>query len=214
MSSFGVRIHNTNLELLRPVFQEWINCTLQYVELFGGDDLPYWYNERANVGILSAAAWKAGMVSLEEFQSHKHAVPSETDQTAQAENQIGKGRCDLYLADSTNEFFIEAKVCFPSITSNASCFDAGMSKIAKDRKNVGGKDSFHLSALFCAPHSYGTAASSKDIAQHLALAQEIEVDAHAWVAPAQAQKAGSHNNRYYPLISLFIKLVQSTENHK
>ncbi len=62
--------------MLRPVLQASIDGTQRYVNLFQGDDLPYWYNERANVGMLSAAAWQAGMVALEEFQSLKYAVPS------------------------------------------------------------------------------------------------------------------------------------------
>lgn len=76
MSRQGIHIRDNDLEVLRPVLQAWIDGTQRYVTLFQGDDLPYWYNERANVGVLSAAAWQAGMVALEEFQSLKYAIPS------------------------------------------------------------------------------------------------------------------------------------------
>lgn len=210
-SSSGIRISNTQLEPLRPVLQAWIDAVHQYVELFDGDDLPYWYNERANVGVLSAAAWRAGFVSLEEFQSEKMALctdPQNTDSNTELETQKNqKGRCDLYLADAKREFFIEAKVSYPPIHKLENCFDSGMTKIAKDKRNVGDKDSFHLSALFCAPFAFQAKAPAATIAQHLALAQAHPIDAHAWVQPLQAQKTPSHNQCFYPLVSLFIKLV-------
>lgn len=214
-SSSGIRISNDKLEPLRPVLQAWIDNVIQYVELFDGHDLPYWYNERANVGVLSAAAWKAGFVSLEEFQSNKFAIasaPADTSCSSAKESpRTKKGRCDLYIADANKEFFIEAKVSYPSIHNLAKCFDAGMAKIAKDKRNVGDKDSYHLSALFCAPYAADVQAPETTIAQHLALAQAHPVDAHAWVQPKQAQATPSHNGCFYPLVSLFIKLVHAAE---
>ena len=99
MSRQGIHIRDNDLEVLRPVLQAWIDGTQRYVTLFQGDDLPYWYNERANVGVLSAAAWQAGMVALEEFQSLKYAIPSPGTTPAPDNAPVlpphRKGRCDL-----------------------------------------------------------------------------------------------------------------------
>lgn len=210
MSTQGIHIRHDGLEVLRPVLQAWIDCTQQYVALFEGNDLPYWYNERANVGVLSAAAWKAGMVSLEEFQSMKYPVPSDADMPPHAVQEHQKGRCDLYLADTVHEFFIEAKVIYPSLAKTSDCFATGLARIECDPRNVS-DGSYHLAALFCAPYA-AAKASSQDIAQHLACAQALDMDAHAWVACAQAQQAHSHNGRYYPLVSVFLKVMQSPSN--
>lgn len=213
--SHGIRITNEKLEPLRPVLDAWINCIIQYVELFDGGDLPYWFNERANVSILSAAAWKAGMVALEEFPSNKVPQSSEDEETNSAlrkEMNAKKGRCDLYLANSDLEFFVEAKVDYPNITSTSDCFRQGLSYIAQDRRNVGSQNSIHLSALFCAPFSFKQRASEQEISNHLSLALQEPMDAHAWVIPSKAQETASHNDSYYPMVSLFLKVVRPTHS--
>jgi len=215
LHNYGIRITNEKLEPLRPVLDAWINCIIQYVELFDGGDLPYWFNERANVSILSAAAWKAGMVALEEFPSDKVPQSSEDEEIDSAlckETNPKKGRCDLYLANSDVEFFVEAKVDYPKISDKSDCFRKGLSYIAQDRRNVGSQSSIHLSALFCAPFSHKQRASEQEISNHLNLALQEPMDAHAWVIPSKAQETASHKGSYYPMVSLFLKIARSANS--
>lgn len=211
MSSYGLRISHPSLAILRPVLQAWIDGIDQYVQLFDGHDLPYWYNERANVGVLSGAAWKAGWVALEEFQSLKMRNPNQSadhtpqDSTATAEPY--RGRCDLYVANHTDAFFIEAKACYPLISNLATGLNAGLELIQADARNADAEAGQHLSALFCAPYAPHAPAGSEAVAAHLAYAQRAQVDAHAWIAPALAQTTASYNGCYYPLVSLFLKLA-------
>ena len=44
--------------LLKPLIEAWGGVMDQYIDQSGGEDLPYWYNERANASFLAAAAWK------------------------------------------------------------------------------------------------------------------------------------------------------------
>lgn len=212
MSRQGIHIRDNDLEVLRPVLQAWIDGTQRYVNLFQGDDLPYWYNERANVGMLSAAAWQAGMVALEEFQSLKYAVPSldatSTPDNSPALNPHRKGRCDLYLANATEEFYIEAKVTYPRLNNTTTCFQRGLERVADDGRNVA-DDGYHLAALFCAPCAPGEATNLQDeIDHHLECAQALPMDAHAWIAPSLAHHALSHNGYRYPVVSLFLQVLQ------
>lgn len=50
------------------LIETWRSLMDRYVDVMRDlDDLPYWYNERANVGFLAAAAWHLGGVSIWEY---------------------------------------------------------------------------------------------------------------------------------------------------
>ncbi len=99
----GVVIRNDGLRVLDPVLRKWIDGVEAYCSHYGGQDAPYWYNERANVGLVAAAAWRSGGLALEEYPQNKASRPGGTWQ----------GRADLWLSVETHEFVIEAKQCFP-----------------------------------------------------------------------------------------------------
>lgn len=81
------------------VLEEWMLSIERYTRIMCGEDAPYYYNERANVSVLAGAAWKAGWVALEEFQSEKgYRNRAKTN-----------GRTDLYFANKTSEELVEAK---------------------------------------------------------------------------------------------------------
>jgi hypothetical protein len=105
MKNSGVIFNGTKLEVLKPVLDKWIAIVEEYSAAFGKEDACWWYNERANVGILAAAAWKTeGWLSLEEYAT-----------TKRGEKGKYKGRCDLYVAKKTDRkisFDIEAKAAW------------------------------------------------------------------------------------------------------
>ena len=65
-------------------------------------DLPYWYNERANVGYVAQAASALGWAVLEEYTVDRGKG-----------KQKAPGRADLWTGDSSSEF----KLYWPSIKS-------------------------------------------------------------------------------------------------
>jgi hypothetical protein len=65
-----------------------------------GGDAPYIHKERANIGLLSAAAWRCGWIALEEFRHEKGGRSSK---------EKWVGRADLQIATDNTEEFIEAK---------------------------------------------------------------------------------------------------------
>jgi len=81
------------------IMEEWMLAIERYTRIMNVDDAPYYYNERANVSVLAGAAWKAGWVALEEFQSEKgYKNKAKTN-----------GRTDLFFANETAEELLEAK---------------------------------------------------------------------------------------------------------
>jgi hypothetical protein len=79
----------------------------RYSRALGGEEHVFDFSERPNTGILAAAAWKSGFLSLEEFAHGKHVV----------DDEYGNGRCDLWIAtdDVRYQWFVEAKHCYTSI---------------------------------------------------------------------------------------------------
>jgi hypothetical protein len=85
------------LRSLRPVFEQLSKVHEDYTNAEPSPDFSFWYSERPQIGLLSAAAWLRGRTALEEY-------------AAQKEN--GKKRCrgDLYIRTGKNTAFeCEAK---------------------------------------------------------------------------------------------------------
>ena len=112
------------------LLEEWILSIERFSRITNGD-VPYWYNERANIGVLAAAAWRCGRIALEEFQYEKIDVSSngETDETAQ---NHWNGRCDLWISNDRSAEIVEAKFKWLNMRSEkmtefaASCLDAAV----------------------------------------------------------------------------------------
>lgn len=74
-------------EYWQRLFEAWAVLVERYCEATQGIDAPYWHRERPNVGLLAAAAWQTGLISLEEFASRRGRRGSDSH-----------GRCDLWIA--------------------------------------------------------------------------------------------------------------------
>jgi hypothetical protein len=88
---------------------KWIEVIKDYDKAMA---IPcYVYNERANVGILAAAAWKLpNWVALEEYATKK----------IRSSKEKSHGRGDLSVAHKGNEFAIEAKQAWPTLGTRAT----------------------------------------------------------------------------------------------
>lgn len=61
----GLIINNPRLEFLRPALERWAECLERYNQTLGDSDAPYWQGVQSNLGVLSAAAWQAELVTLQ-----------------------------------------------------------------------------------------------------------------------------------------------------
>ncbi len=102
----GPRPWRANLE---HVLHNWIGLLDRYTRKHTAE-LPYWYNERSNVGVLAGAAWISGFTALEEFAEDKAG----TDM----------GRCDLFMGLGDELLYAEAKIEKPVIQKDANGVDA------------------------------------------------------------------------------------------
>jgi hypothetical protein len=85
---------------LKPILEQWIETTLQCVDCWKPDDVPWWYGERASLSLFAGAIWKAGGLAFEEYASDKRLG-----------NKVGpyRGRADLYFQFNRRGFVAEAK---------------------------------------------------------------------------------------------------------
>lgn len=102
----GRVIPNKKLADWEGVIEEWVMLIDRYCRV-APDDAPYWYTERANIGILAGACWRSGMVALEEFQWEK----------GYRNKPKWPGRADLWVGSDSASTLIEAKQKFIALNS-------------------------------------------------------------------------------------------------
>ncbi len=184
-------------DYLKDTLGYWIENINRYVNFFDGDDLPYWFNERANVGVLAAAAWQAGFVSLEEHQIDK----------VSSEGSSKKGRNDLYISSEEDDLYIEAKVIFPDISDInklEQSIDLKMKHAIEATQELEG-DIPKAALLFIAPYSQDKKKANKEeIDAFKNLIKNHSSPVKAWSFPEQAQTSLSHDDKYYPGVALIM----------
>lgn len=106
------------LKGLTPLLRAWCDLSLSYCRMHQFEDNPWWWTERASVGLLAAAAWQCkGWTALEEYGSRKRQGRVPEDGVSSDGNN---GRIDLWVCHGTRSFVIEAKQAWQSIGSRAS----------------------------------------------------------------------------------------------
>ena len=96
----GVFVEGGNLaQSLVPALKMWTVLVGAYRDR-QADDLPFWFNEEATVGMLGAAAWMSGGIAVQEYQHIKgmHHLP---------------GYADLWMRIGQERISIEAKQAWP-----------------------------------------------------------------------------------------------------
>lgn len=205
----GVAIKEGAAKLFEPVLHSWIMAVNEYSQAFQFEDACWWYNERANISILSAAAWKTtGWVAIEEFSTQKHGG---------GDGQLKNGRCDLYLAKGGHDvsFAIEAKQAWQNIgdrTKDSLSKSRDMVKAAK--KDAAKLQKFEAKYRFAAcfliprfPQSQSDIDGGINIEERLGcwlerIEAELKPDGMAWVFPKSAQNLSSESGKIYPGVCL------------
>lgn len=107
----------TTVSRLRPLMEAWVARSSDYCRCHGWEDNGWWYNERASLSILAAAAWSLkGWCALEEYATTKQGVVPPGNADA---GKVKPGRCDLWMGRNTG-YSVEAKQVWQSIGSRAS----------------------------------------------------------------------------------------------
>jgi hypothetical protein len=164
---------------LEKILWSWVKLNEQF--FIQSRDGSWWYNERASISILAAAAWMAGGIALEEFSAKKKQKKVERS-----------GRADVYFNLRGREFACEAKFIWLSIKSRNPIdqINAELKNAYQDAGCLNRKEGRRFGVCFATIY-----VSEKDAGQLDALLSEFQKKissenfaAIAWSFPAGARK--------------------------
>lgn len=188
----GMIISNPKLEFLRPMLERWFDCIDRYNAVRGDNESPYWFDEQANLGLLSAAAWMAEMVTLQHTQSKK-----------QLEEGQRNGRADLYLATQEERAYLQVSQRWPRI--NNLHLTQALQDISSDAKKIAYPSDLKLGCLFVAPQKAQQSATPEELQDMLDELQKEHSCAVAWYFPYAYRKLHNDSGHYHPGIAVLFK---------
>lgn len=188
----GMIISNPKLEFLRPVLERWFDCIDRYNAVRGDNDTPYWFDEKANLGLLSAAAWMAELVTLHSACTRK--------QTEEGERNA---RADLFIASAEERAYIQATQRWPKVKNlnlTQPLFD-----ITTDAKRLSYASDLKLGCLFVAPQKAQQSATPEELQDMVDDLQKENTCAVAWYFPYAYRKLHTEAGQYHPGIAVLFK---------
>jgi len=193
----GFYIKNKRLKHWSNLFIEWIKLIEDYCSVMEGEDAPYYYYERTNIGLLSTATWKAGWVSVEEFGFKKRGKK--------------QGRADLWIYPKkpNRGEYIEAKQIWNINGINKALLDA--KKDAKKLLLTRDDNSLRIGLVFV-PHGFNQKLKDNiniEIKAIIKQALKADFDAIGWIFPEQTRELiYDLNKKIYPGILIIAKIAE------
>lgn len=188
----GLIINNARLEFLRPALERWVDCIDRCNQTLGDGEAPYWHGAQANLGVLSAAAWQAELMTLQHHQSKKQRDEGERE-----------GFCDLYIANRDEAAYLQASQRWPRI-ARLDLHNALQETVFAARQ-VAAPSQLKVAALFAAPWKAGQHASPEELQDLVDDLQKHTACAIAWYFPYAYRKLHNEAGQYYPGVALLLK---------
>ncbi|MBZ9783587.1 hypothetical protein K9857_18825 [Pseudomonas sp. REP124] len=188
----GMIISNPKLEFLRPVLERWFDCIDRYNAIRGDSETPYWLDEKANLGLLSAAAWMAEIITLEQSPTRK-----------QIEDGERNGRADLFIATPEARAWLQATQRWPRV--NNLNLSQPLHDITTSAKRISYASDLKLGCLFVAPQKTQHSASPEELQDMVDDLQKEHTCAVAWYFPYAYRKLHNEAGHYHPGIAMLLK---------
>lgn len=188
----GLIINNPRLEFLRPALERWSECIERFNQTLGDNEAPYWQGAQANLGLLSAAAWQAELVTLQAAQSKKQRDEGERE-----------GRCDLVIASREESAYVHAEQRWPKV--GKLDLNAALGEVTTLARQVAYPSQLKLAALFASPWKAGQHASPEELQDLVDDLQKHNACALAWFFPYGYRKLHNEFGQYHPGIILLLK---------
>ena len=192
----GMIISNPKLEFLRPVLERWFDCIDRYNAVRGDNESPYWFDERANLGLLSVAAWMAEMVTLEQAPSKKQIEEGERN-----------GRADLLIANQEQRAYLQATQRWSRV--NQLNLTQALLDIASEAKTIAYANELKIGCLFVAPQKLQHSATPEELQDMVDDLQKEHCCAVAWYFPYAYRKLRNEAGYYHPGIAVLFKEARS-----
>jgi hypothetical protein len=172
-------------------------------------DVPWWYNERASLSILSGAIWLSGGIAFEEYSDSKRRISRRTGRllTSYA------GRVDFYFEISGHEFKGETKFCWPGASTlwrdQTEFMTYSLDEAKRDIRKAHPEGQRRLAVVFATPFvsERQEKGLKKRIERIVDQVTKLDGDAFAWVFP-HIERCISESGRLYPGTAVIIKEVK------
>ena len=188
----GMIISNPKLEFLRPVLERWFDCIDRYNAIRGDSETPYWLDEKANLGLLSAAAWMAEIITLEQSPTRKQIEEGERN-----------GRADLFIATPEARAWLQATQRWPRV--NQLNLTQPLLDITSSAKRISYASDLKLGCLFVAPQKIQHSATPEELQDMVDDLQKEHTCAVAWYFPYAYRKLRNEAGNYHPGIAVLFK---------
>ncbi|MCK8668873.1 hypothetical protein M1M11_28770 [Pseudomonas azerbaijanoccidens] len=188
----GLIISNPKLEFLRPVLERWFDCIDRYNAVRGDNETPYWLDEKANLGLLSSAAWMAELITLQQSPTRKQIEEGERN-----------ARADLFIATTETRAWLQASQRWPRV-NNLNLTQA-LQDITSDAKRISYASDLKLGCLFVAPHKIQHGATPEELQDMVDDLQKEHTCAVAWYFPYAYRKLHNEAGQYHPGIAVLFK---------
>ncbi|WP_095195631.1 hypothetical protein [Pseudomonas sp. Irchel 3A7] len=188
----GMIISNPKLEFLRPVLERWFECIDRYNAVRGDNETPYWLDEKANLGLLSAAAWMAETVTLQQSPTRKQIEEGERN-----------GRADLFIATPEARAWLQATQRWPRV-NNLNLTQA-LHDITSNARQISYASDLKLGCLFVAPQKAQHGATPEELQDMVDDLQKEHTCAVAWYFPYAYRKLHNEAGHYHPGIAVLLK---------
>lgn len=201
-------VHPGHLPTLEETLWEWTIAQERSCRLWGWEDAPWWYGERASISILAGAIWRSGGIALEEY-----SVRKSNPDNASKKSKHYAGRNDLYFKIGKTDFILEAKQFWPNLRSKdlATGLNDALNKAKDDVHSMDADGAKRLAAVFIAGRI-----PEKNMDEDEELEEKL-IDAinsfsgaaRAWIFPDQEYThrflAGKPTRRWYPGAAIVIQ---------
>ncbi|EJN18847.1 hypothetical protein PMI35_06036 [Pseudomonas sp. GM78] len=188
----GMIISNPKLEFLSPVLERWFDCIDRYNAVRGDSETPYWLDEKANLGLLSAAAWMAEMITLQQSPTRKQVEEGERN-----------GRADLFIATTEARAWLQTTQRWPRV--NSLNLTQALQDITSDAKKISYASDLKIGCLFVAPHKSQQGATPEELQDMVDDLQKEHCCAVAWYFPYAYRKLRNEAGHYHPGIAVLLK---------
>ena len=199
-------VTTNELAFLKPVFENFNENINKYISSGDAIDLPYYYNERATLSILSAAFWQQNMISIEEYTSPKTS-------------EMGPfmGRTDMWVGCNGQSLCIEAKQRWPS-SGDGELVKKAMREVEEDaNKNNSEHATGNAGLLFITPSLEINTKFDKALGIANKLAQHSAKNGADiiswWFAKKACENKSTYNGskRVFPGVLTVLKITHGSE---
>lgn len=201
--TINTKVNSKHIRAFHNLLHNWMDIIEKYISYNEFEDNPWWYNERATISTLAAAAWATEGIALEEYSTEKGK-----------KGRPWKGRCDLFLGLKTKIFACEAKQAWCPISRHAKNSIINVRNTLKiacdDARKLDKQEGQRLGICFAVPYlpQKEKKYMEEQIKSWCKKLEEIDCDAYAWVFPKKVRYLTASSKGYFhPGVAVVIREV-------